>query len=380
LAAKLAVDGLAADAHRLDKMSRLTRYLVRLFTVETVFIFLIAMILIWLMQLLRSFDLVAVKGQDMLTLAGQSLLVLPQIGKAILFVAMGIGMARGLNRLQTSQELHSIHANGRMASLLKAAAIFAAGGALVMLVISNWIEPAANRQLSDWNESIAADLVSRAVVPDRFAEVAPDVVIHIGGRGENGRIDAFFADDRRDPEVRRTYFADTAQLIEDDRGYVLRLIDGRMQYAPRDGRFAEIAFGRYDIMLDTLTESGEAAEPEARLNSLEIIMAAVVSGQWSVQALERLLDRLVEGLRVIGLCLVVTAIAAFPHARRRGRHVPLEIVVIVVAVAERLIWLYVPGRDVLAQAGTALVLVLAGVALLVFQLKPAAALLARRTA
>ena len=114
----------------------------------------------------------------------------------------------------------------------------------------------------------AADLVSRAVVPGRFIEVAPEVVMNVLGRSENGLLESFFADDRRDPEVRRTYSADSAVLARDEQGYILRLEDGRMQFAEAEGGFSEIAFDRYDLVLDTLTGRADDAAPATSLTQL----------------------------------------------------------------------------------------------------------------
>ena len=107
--------------------------------------------------------------------------------------------------------------------------LYALSGALVLLVLAHVVDPMSMRSSNEWSSSIAADLVSRAMVPHKFTDVVSDVSMVIGARDGEGNITDFFADDRRDPEQRRTYFAKSAIITQDEQGYVLRMRDGAMQ-------------------------------------------------------------------------------------------------------------------------------------------------------
>src|SRR3954454_6331956 len=78
------------------QMSRLSRYLLRLFTSEAMALFAVAAFLLFLIQCLRLFDVVADKGQSLLTLIGQALLGMPSLGIVFLYVCLGIGLGRAL--------------------------------------------------------------------------------------------------------------------------------------------------------------------------------------------------------------------------------------------------------------------------------------------
>src|SRR5690606_5121982 len=120
---------------------------------------------------------------------------------------IGIGLARALRSLQMSQELHIIHSSRRTAALFGAITVYAVGGTLLVLLLTNIIEPGTRRAFNAWSASVAADLVGRTLTPHRFVEVTPGVTLVIGSRGSNGQLGNFFADDNRSPALRRTYQA-----------------------------------------------------------------------------------------------------------------------------------------------------------------------------
>ncbi|HEY0033876.1 MAG TPA: LptF/LptG family permease, partial [Devosia sp.] len=201
-------------------MKRLTVYLSRLFVTDALILFGVVCVLLWLVNCLRSFDVVAVKGQGVWTLATQALLTMPPLVSSFFYVCVGIGLARALQALQANKELHIIHASGGLRSLWAAVGVIALAGAMAILLISNFVEPAANRRLNILSASIAADLVSATLKPQRFTQVTPGVILLIGGRSGDGEIQEFFADDRRDPTTRRTYVAEAARVSTDGENYI----------------------------------------------------------------------------------------------------------------------------------------------------------------
>jgi len=323
-------------------MKRLTAYLVRLFVVDALILFGVLCALLWMVNCLRSFDVVSVKGQSALVLGIQALYTMPPLAIAFFYVCIGIGLVRALQALQTSRELHIIHINYGLPSLWRASAVVAGVGVLGVLVLSNFIEPYANRQLNALNASIAADLVSSTLRPGRFTQVTPGVVLLIGGRAADGEISEFFADDRRDPEVRRTYIATSARVATDGQNYVLELRDGSLQNSAADGRFSEVSFMRYDVNVETLAQAISYTDPRSEKDSVELVTSALSSGQWDEGLTMLLANRSAEGLRVIGIAMVALALAGFPSGRRTRIAMPLEAVVLLIAFAERGLSAYSP--------------------------------------
>jgi lipopolysaccharide export system permease protein len=203
--------------------------------------------------------------------------------------------------------------------------------------------------------------VSSTLKPQRFTQITPGVVLWIGGRSGQGEIDQFFADDRRDSTRRRTYIAERAQVSAAGDSYVVELHDGTLQYLEADGRFSEISFSRYDLNVEQLSESSEDGNRRSATDSVTLAVNAVQSGDWTPELTLYLVDRGAEGLRVLGICLVVLAIAAFPSGRRVRIQLPLEAVVLLIGFGERGLSAYSPMG---ASTGAVAMIVVGGGALL----------------
>jgi lipopolysaccharide export system permease protein len=347
----------------------MSAYLVRLFIKEALQLFAVTLTLIWVIQWLRIFDVVSAKGQGLLTLFGQAALTMPPLAVVFLYVCMGIGLGRVLRALQANHELHIIHSNQREGAVLAAVSIYAALGAVLVLLLSNFVQPLAAKRLDQWSASIAADLVGRTLTPHNFTEMVPGVVLVIGGRDHSGEITDFFADDRRDPAMRRTYIAKSATLAQDSDGYILQLHDGSLQYTSADAALSEISFGRYDVPLQKLTGPSNSTSQLENRDSLDLIRQGLATKTWDYPLVRALVDRSGEGLRVIAMCLFVAAIAAFPHARRNRFTAPIEIIVLAVAFIERGISTYLPVPPEIAPLSGAVLMLVLALAILTYRLR-----------
>lgn len=342
-------------------MKRLTAYLARLFVTDALILFGVVCVLLWLVNCLRSFDVVSVKGQSIFVLAVQALYTMPPLAIAFFYVCIGIGLVRALQALQTNRELHIIHTSYGLGSLWRATAVVAGAGVMGVLLLSNFVEPYANRQLNALSASIAADLVSSTLRPGRFTQVTPGVVLLIGGRAGNGEIREFFADDRREPDMRRTYIAESAVVSTDGENYVIELRNGSLQYRETDGRFSEVSFGRYDINVDRLAQPGGQFDPMLERDSASLIAEAMATGGWTQELLTLLANRSAEALRVIGMAMTVLALLGFPSGRRPRIALPMEAGVLLIAFGERGLSAYSPLGT---TTGALAMIVISGIALL----------------
>ena len=316
-------------------MTRLSRYLAQQFSIQAFALFIVVAMLVWITQALRLFDLVTAKGQDLLTLLGQATLTTPRLAVVIISICMGIGLARVLRNLQETRELHAIHSLKRTSALWKAIAAFILGGTIAVSLLANFVNPWSQRTSSNWTEEIAADLLGRALNPNRFSEISPGLVVVIGGRFPDGTITEFFADDRRDKNTHRTFISKRAEVVFDDTGYNISLFDGSAQFLRENNQFSEVAFSRYEISLNRIDTTGSASDPIVESDSYELLQDWFTGEKISEIAWNELSSRFTEILRVISICLLVTAIAAYPHAHRGQKFVPLEALVLIIGLADR---------------------------------------------
>lgn len=341
-----------------------------MFSTDALALFGVASVLLFLAQSLRSFDVVAAKGQDLLTLFGQVFLTMPTLFVAFAHVCIGIGLARGLRALQLSQELAIIHSSRRTSALFGAIATYAIVGATLVVLLTSFLEPATRRYYSQWVTTIAADFVSRTLAPHKFLEVTQGVTLVVGSRGANGELGSFFADDRRSPGIQRTYMAESAIVSADDAGYVLQLNNGAIQVMTDDGQFSEISFARYDLAVERLTGLTDFVGGIETINTVDLISRAIATGGADRDAMQSIGARLGEGLRVLAICLFVAAVAAFPHARRASFEIPIEIVVIFIAFAERAVSALMPPISTLLPFSGALLIAVGSLLYLGWRFRP----------
>jgi len=316
-------------------MSRLARYIILQSAQGAISLFLVATFLVWMTQMLRIFDLVTAKGQDMITLAGQAFLTTAPLALQIIYICVGIGMARAFRSLQLSHELHIIHISKRTTAIWSGVTLFALLGALVALLFANFLEPAAKRTATAWSAQIAVDLLGRTLTPKRFTEVSKGLVLYIGGRSKDGTIQNFFANDSRNPDFRRTYSAKTALIIAGKDGFQISLSNGRFQIIPKDGKYSEVAFSRYDLGINDLIKDPKPQNPKDNRDTWEIVRQAIAAGKITPSVANQLSQRMAEGVRVIGISMLIASLVAFPNARRRRELIPSELGVLALAFAER---------------------------------------------
>lgn len=348
-------------------MTRLGGYLFRRFASEAAALFGVALSIIYLAQTLRIVDPGTVRDRGFLTVLWQTVLALPSLAIAFLYLCLAVGLARALRAMQATRELHIIHVGQQVPTLLRAILIYALSGMLLVMAMSHVITPMAKAASNAIEAQAAADLVGRSLVPNRFAVLTRGVTVTVGGRGANGEITSFFADDRRDELTRRTYIADSALITRDEEGYVLQLAYGTIQYRTFDGKFSEISFIRYDLALDRLT--GAADDGGRGAQTTWELMAAQTDGDWSPQVRREIGERTADGLRVLGLCLFVAAICAFPSGRRREPLLPVEITVLGVVALERLVSGYLPIDAGVQQVTGVLLLIVAALLVLAWRLR-----------
>ena len=359
-------------------MTRLGRYLLGLFWGDAMALFAVAAFLMFLIQCLRLFDSLTERGQSLLTLLGQALLGMPALGTGFLYVCLGIGLGRALRSLNGSSELQMLHVNGLLPTLLRAIGGYIVTGALLLLILAHIVNPLCQGALDSWSASIAADLVSRSMVPGKIVEIADGVSIRIGARDGAGNITDFFADDHRKPQARRTYFSKSAIITRDAQGYVLRMQNGAIQEMTTT--FSEVSFVRYDLPLDSLTGSPSGTGDRLSETPSTDLLAASLTGGAPDGTLDALAHRSLEGLRVIAICLFVAGLAAFPSGRRRSGGIPIELAVLGAAFVERGVTSYLapPGLGGVL-VGVAILGVLAA-AIILMRMRPLAALRMRAAA
>jgi lipopolysaccharide export system permease protein len=207
--------------------------------------------LIWVTQALRDIDLMTSQGQSILVFIGITGLVIPQLVLVIAPVALVIATAHVLNKLATDSEIIVMNAAGMSPwRLFRPFFLASIVVALLVAIIAAYVSPKCLRDLRRWASEVRADLVTNIVQPGRFITIEPGLVFHLRERQANGLLLGIFLDDRRNPQEKTTVLAEKGEIVENEQGTFLILVNGslhRHQASQRDPNIVKFERNAFDL-------------------------------------------------------------------------------------------------------------------------------------
>jgi lipopolysaccharide export system permease protein len=232
-------------------MGSIGRYIFR----STLGAFLVVLVsltsIIWITQALREIDLMTSQGQTILVFVGITSLVIPQLVMLIAPIAFVIAAVHVLNKLATDSEIIVLNSAGMSPwKLLRAFMAAALVVSALVALVSTYLSPMALRELRRWATEVRADLLTNIVQPGRFIAIEPRLIFHLRERQANGLLRGIMLDDRRDPKEETTFLADSGEIVKDEKGTYLVLVEGSVQRHQADQRDPTIVnFDRYPFDL-----------------------------------------------------------------------------------------------------------------------------------
>jgi lipopolysaccharide export system permease protein len=306
-------------------MGSIGRYILR----STLGAFLMVLVsltsIIWVTQALREIDLMTSQGQTILVFVGITSLVIPQLVMLIAPIAFLIAAVHVLNRLAQDSEIIVLNSAGMSPWKLLRAFIAAAliVSALVAFV-SVYLSPKSLRELRNWATEVRADLVTNIVQPGRFIAIEPRLIFHLRERQANGLLRGIMLDDRRDPKEEITFLADRGEIVKDDKGTYLVLVQGSVQRHQSDQRDPTIVnFDRYPFDLSQF--SGATKISTLALRELYLWELAAPSPDSPAashnpsQLRVEFHDRIVAALYPLAFAVIVVACLGAPRTTRQNR-------------------------------------------------------------
>jgi lipopolysaccharide export system permease protein len=213
---------------------------------------------IWITHALREIDLITNQRQTILVFMGITGLLIPLLLLVIAPIALVVAISFTLNKLNTDSEIVVMNASGMSPwRIFRPFVLVTFTVSVMVLFISAYLAPKGMRELRDWATKVRADLVTNIVQPGRFTPIENGLTVHIRERKTNGQLAGIVIDDRRNPAERATILAELGEIIENERGTFLLLINGsvqRMESARPDP--AIVLFERYAFDLSRFTGGG----------------------------------------------------------------------------------------------------------------------------
>jgi lipopolysaccharide export system permease protein len=293
---------------------------------------------IWVTHALREIDLMTNQGQTVLVFIGITGLLIPLLVLVIAPVALVIAVSYTLNKLNGDSEIVVMTAAGMSPwRVFRPFMALAAVVAVMVACISAYVAPKGLRELRDWAERVKTDLVTNIVQPGRFSNIEGGLTFHIRERRADGLLLGVFIDDRRNPKERASFLAEQGEILENERGTFLVLINGsaqRHEVTQRDPTI--VLFDRYAFNLSQVSGPSQATNYGVRERYIWDLakpdatdpMVKAQPGQFHAE----LHDRLAAPLFPVAFVVIAFAILGAPRTTRQSRGFSLGLAIAAVGV------------------------------------------------
>jgi lipopolysaccharide export system permease protein len=307
-------------------MASIDRYIFRTAFGAFVLVLVSLTAVIWVTHALKEIDLMTNQGQTILVFIGLTGMLIPLLVLQIAPIALVIAISYTLNKLNGDSEIVVMTAAGMSPWRVFRPFMMVAGVVALMVgFVSAYLSPKGLREFRDWGNQVKADFVTTIVQPGRFTPVEGGLMtFHIRERRSDGLMLGVFIDDRRVPNERATFLAEQGEILQNDRGTFLVLVNGsvqRREAAQRDPTI--VLFDRYAFNLSQYTSQSTVVNYGARERYLWDLVSPdpndpLVKLQPS-QFNAEFHDRLTAPLYPLAFAIIAFAVLGTPRTTRQTR-------------------------------------------------------------
>jgi lipopolysaccharide export system permease protein len=307
-------------------MASIDRYIFRTSFSAFVLVLVSLTAIIWVTHALKEIDLMTNQGQTVLVFIGLTGMLIPLLVLVIAPIALVVAVSYTLNKLNSDSEIVVMTAAGMSPwRVFRPFLIVACVVAALVEVLSAYLSPKGLRELRDWGNEVKADVVTSIVQPGRFTPVEGGLMtFHIRERRSDGLMLGVFIDDRRMPNERATFLAEQGEILQNDRGTFLVLVNGsvqRREAAQRDPTI--VLFDRYAFNLSQYTGQSTVVSYGPRERYLwDLVspdpndpMVKAQPGQFNAE----FHDRLAAPFYPLAFTVIAFAVLGTPRTTRQSR-------------------------------------------------------------
>ena len=249
-------------------MHSLTRYILRQSLGTTLFVTIALSAAIWLTQSLRLVDLIVNRGLSAELFFYLGILILPRFIDIVLPIGIFIAVLFTYNKLTAESEIVVMRAAGMSQfGLAKPGFILGGIGVAILLSLSAYFMPTANRAFKDLQFEIRNKFVSAVLQEGTFTTISDNLTIYVRGRDPTGEMTGFLVQDERDKAKPVTIIAERGAFVETETGSRVFLVNGNRQQLDRlTGKLSVLTFEKYTLDLADGHDVavGRAREPQER--------------------------------------------------------------------------------------------------------------------
>jgi lipopolysaccharide export system permease protein len=238
-------------------MRILGRYIRRQCLGVMIFVTAALSVAVWVAQSLRLIDLIVNRGLSIELFFYLAVLILPRFLDVVLPIGVFIAVLFTFNRMAVESELVVMRSAGLGPLSLARPVLRLAGIAFVVLMsLSLYFLPQANRSFKDLEFEIRNRFVSSLVQEGAFTTVADKITFYARSRDEHGDIEGLMINDDRDARHPVTILAERAAFVDTPTGQRIVMMKGsRQQFDTETKKLSVLTFDRYTLDLDTLHDA-----------------------------------------------------------------------------------------------------------------------------
>ena len=292
----------------------------------------------------------AVRGLDQLVSAGQApsviaeyfLLLLPRALENTIPFSVFVALTYLYFRMHADREVTALLNIGMgPARLMGPFVMFGFFGALLSTLLVHVLEPASRMKADELGASNLSNLASRQIKHRQFQFPVDGLALYVAEASAETGLENVFIHDARDTDRERTYFAQSAKLIQVDQDPVLELNSGHVEeWNSKARRLETLDFDFLRFTLSKLIPKHETPANRLRnMSSIEIltrISTVNLAGETDLRDyLHEIHDRIAKSLRsfvypLMGVSALLLADAL--GIRQRYMLVPAILAVVIIHV------------------------------------------------
>lgn len=242
-------------------MTQIELYILKRMTSLTFWSLIAVTLLVMTTQVLIRVDVLTTTGQAFGAFMLLAATVIPSVLSVVAPFALLIGVAQVLSGMNADSELVVVEAAGaRPATVLRPVLVLSVAISIMVLLVSNFVEPWSNRKLYDVLAQAQSDLFSVAVRSGTFMKLEDGLYVQVNEKLPGGALGGIFLSDTRTEGTEAIYYAKNGVIRQSPESDILLLIDGELQNRDTsNGQISIVTFSSYALDMAAFVPPGQSA-------------------------------------------------------------------------------------------------------------------------
>lgn len=319
-------------------MNQIERYIFRRMSSLTFWSLLAVTLLIMTTQVLIRVDVLTTTSQALGAFLMLAATLIPSVLSIVAPFALLIGVSQVLSVMNTDSELVVVEATGvAPTTVLKPVLVLSASISLMVLVVSNFVEPWSNHKLYDVLAAAQSDLFSVAVRSGTFMQLETGLYVQVNEKLAGGALGGIVLVDTRTEDNETIYYARSGVIktSEETDTNILYLVDGELQQrALSNGQISIVTFSSYALDMAAFVPAGASPARRPKEQSTLYLLNPDVDDYYHTSAPHIIKEEIVQRFSTWMYPLAFGLVAfSFLGKARSNRHEQFQNGALVAAIA-----------------------------------------------